>query len=63
VLSSADLGGVTTRFGQFVGDDDFAAGLTDLLQNAAWLPRGGPDGGTFGHMEAYRRVLANPTKR
>ena len=40
LLSSVDLGGVTTRFGGFVGDDYFAADVPDLLQNDAWRAKG-----------------------
>jgi glycosyltransferase involved in cell wall biosynthesis len=40
LLSSVDPGGATSRFGRFVGDDDFAAGLAELLRNDAWRSKG-----------------------
>jgi glycosyltransferase involved in cell wall biosynthesis len=40
LLSSVDPGGVTQKFGYYVRDDDFAKGLTALLENDTWRARG-----------------------
>jgi glycosyltransferase involved in cell wall biosynthesis len=71
LLSSVDPGGVTREFGEFVADDDFAAGLNRLLRDDAWRAKGEAGWAyvnrTFElqavldrHMAAYGRALANP---
>jgi glycosyltransferase involved in cell wall biosynthesis len=73
LLSSVDPGGATSRFGRFVGDDDFETGLADLLRNDAWRSKG--EAGwdyvrqTFEvnavldrHMEAYQSALSAPRR-
>jgi hypothetical protein len=71
LLSSVDQGGcVTILFDRFVGDDDFAPDLTDLLQIDAWRVKGWAgweyvqrnfemQAVIARYMEACRRVLAS----
>ncbi len=73
LLSSVDPGGVTREYGEFVTDDDFAAGLSKLLRDDAWLAKG-EAGWTYvnrtfelqavldRHLEAYQRTLAIPPR-
>ena len=74
LLSSVDPGGATRRFGRFVADDDFAAGLRELLENDAWRSKG--EAGwdyvreTFElaavldrHVAAYERAMAAAPRR
>jgi hypothetical protein len=43
LLGSTDMDGVTIPIDRFVANDNFAAGLSNLLQNDAW-PAKGPSG-------------------
>lgn len=74
LLSSVDPGGATGRFGRFVGDDDFATGLAELLRNDTWRAKG-EAGWDYvrqvfeiqavldRHVDVYAKALAAPPLR
>jgi glycosyltransferase involved in cell wall biosynthesis len=74
LLSSVNPGGATERYGEFVTDDNFGAGLARLLENDAWRAKGEAGWSyvrdTFEleavlqkHIAVYERLIASGRRR
>ena len=73
ILSAVNPDGFASRFGAFVPDDDFAGGLTHLLNGGAWRARGEQarayvrqtfelESAIDRHLAIYNEVMAEPSR-